>query len=526
VFSVIADIGSGANMTSLSASLVAGSSNLEGQQSYQSASSGAATGASRQVNNSPLTVATNTALNTPVYIAGAAEAKIASFVLTASSAQPVLVRTITLDRDANAGLTIQNLKIMVAGEQFGATQPVVGATETGISFSGSEIKVPAGGSTIVDVFADIITNSTVATYASVIDFKGWSAVGANTGNAITFTSEQLGQSVEVSSGPTVTVATGSNTAPNKIVVMGSTNNELFTIRLSNNGVDDVYFSDLTLYDTITSGATNKPSFTNITLYAGGELIGGPLVMESVSATTSSVTFALDATAPLIPKNSSRDIVVKGDVSSISSGGSVSGSSHVFTVLTDDDIYAGPGSNGAVDATMTGAPIYSNTIKVYQTKLSLSSSVTGATVNRARTGSDDLATINFGADSALQLTLGTVSLKFTGNAVTSGTTAFTVDLIDANTNAALGSASQATCTPAAGNSCSVTFYPQFIISAGDTKAAKVRVNSSSFINTASAGDALSVLINAASDVQWYDGSSALIPVESTVVPFTVASMSYE
>jgi len=120
----------------------------------------------------------------------------------------------------------------------------------------------------------------------------------------------------------------------------------------------------------------------------------------------------------------------------------------------------------------------------------------------------------------------VILKFTGAAVTSGGTAFTVDLIDANTNSLLGSAAQATCTPGQGNSCSVTFNPSYTVSAGTSKATKIRVNSSSFTNTASASDALSILVNATTDVTFNDGTTGSIPLEGTIVPFTVASVSYE
>jgi len=527
VFSVISDIGSSTNMTSLSASLVAGSSNLEGQQSYQAASSGAATGASRTVSNSPLALTLNSDLNAPTYIAGAQNVRIGSFVLTASSAQAVDVRSITVTASSTAaGLSIQNLKAMVGSTQFGNTNQTVAMTNTSLTFSGTSFSVPAGSSKVVDFYADIISNSTAATYTDVITFTNWSANGAASGSSVADPSDVAGQDVVVSSGPTITIAAGSNTAPAQNLVMGSSGNNVFTLRISNNNVDQVRVTDLTFSDTIASGATDKTSFSSFSLYDGSTLVAGPVNPVSVSATTSTVTFNLFGSGVIVEKNASKSLTLKASIPDISSNGAVSGSSHVFKILANANVTAKSVGSPSATVTVSGAPAAGNTQKVYQTKLSLSSSVTGATVNRARTGSDDLATINFGADSALQLTLGTVSLKFTGNAVASGTTAFTVDLIDANTNAALGSATQQTCTSAAGNSCSVTFAPAFIISQGDTKAVKVRVNSSSFTNTASAGDALSVLINASTDLMWADGSSTSIPVESTIVPFTVASVSYE
>jgi hypothetical protein len=129
-------------------------------------------------------------------------------------------------------------------------------------------------------------------------------------------------------------------------------------------------------------------------------------------------------------------------------------------------------------------------------------------------------LNFAADSAYQVVLGTVSIKFAGTAVSNGSTAFTVDLIDTYTGVALTGASQQTCTPGAGNSCSVTFNPAYTISAGTTKNVKVRVNSSSFYDATNNTENLTAVINAAGDVRWSDGTTSNVSLESTSVPVTI------
>jgi hypothetical protein len=137
----------------------------------------------------------------------------------------------------------------------------------------------------------------------------------------------------------------------------------------------------------------------------------------------------------------------------------------------------------------------------------------------------VATLNFAANSSYQAVLNTVVLTFSGGAVT-GSPNFSVSLIDANTNATLGASVPATCTVA--GTCTATFNPAFTIDAGSTKATKVRVNSSAFTNGASVTDSMSVTVNGVNDVTISDGTSggASIPLESTLVPFSVVNVSYE
>jgi hypothetical protein len=117
------------------------------------------------------------------------------------------------------------------------------------------------------------------------------------------------------------------------------------------------------------------------------------------------------------------------------------------------------------------------------------------------------------------------VKFIGVAVTSGATAFTVDMIKYADNSAFGSAAQATCTPTAGNTCSVTFAPVLEISQNDYETAKIRVASSNFSNPDTATEGLSVLIQSSGDVLWTDGLSTGIQLEAGVAPFTIADVTY-
>ncbi len=537
--SLVADIGSAANISTISGSLPAMTSNLEGQMSFTAANSGSASGATRSVNNSPLVASANAALVSPTYIAGSTGAKIASFVLTASSAQTAEVSSLTFDKDTTTwhstgwDFDMQNMVVKVGSTQFGTTRSTLGDTESSLAFSASNpIVVPAGGSVQVDVFGDILSSTSASTtaYASVIDLIGWSAMGKTSGGAITFSGAVNGQSILVSSGPALTLAIGSNTAAAKNVVMGSSNNELFTVRLTSDNVDDVRVVDLIVSDTITSGSSGVASFQNATLWDGSTMVAGPISVASVSAASNTITFSLSGSGLVVPKNSSKELTVKADVPTFSSGGAVSGSSHIFKVLANADLGNGTTvtakSVGSPTATVTvsGAPVTGNAIKVYRTKLS-ATSVT-STGSHSRSTVDNVGTITFSADSAYQATLTSVIIRFNGTAVSgTGATAFTVDLIDTQTGVALTGATQQTCTPGAGASCAVTFSPAYVISAGTSKNVQVRVNSSAFTDVASVTEALSVTILSASDLTWTDGTTTGITLESTQAPVVIANLSY-
>jgi hypothetical protein len=523
VLSAKVDIKSTNDVTSLRARLPAQTSNLEGQISFQSANSGAADGAVLTVVTNPLTVAANASVGTQTFVAGANNVRIASFVVSASSAEGAKISTLTFDKDSDTdAMDIQNVKVMVGSTQFGATRPTVADGGVTMSFSGTPITVPAGGSVTIDVYADILTSSTAGgpPYASVIDLTGWSALGSVSNSAITFPGAVNGQSVTLSSGPTLTVAQDSETPPAKFVVMGSTGVSLFKVRLTADNVEDIKITDITFRDTFT-GTAGVASLSNLELYDSGTKVAGPLPLSVPSgATTGTVTFS-PSSPIVVAKNTSKTIEVRASVPTFDAG-AVSGSGHVLSIPTTGSVVA-LGKDSNQPATVSGTPS-SNTSTVARTKLTLASSLLGASSGRTRSAVDDIATITFTADAGYQVTVNTVSLKFQGLAVSNGT-AFTVDLIDANTNAAWGSSAQANVTSGAGNSATATFSPQAIVSAGSSKQVKVRVNSSSFFNQSQTADSLSVTVNAAGDLTWSDGTTNF-NLETTLVPFTVVNVSYE
>ncbi len=523
VLSAKVDILSTNDAPSLRAGLAAMTNNLEGQVSFQQASTGAANGATLTVTSNPLTLNLNGAFAAPTYVAGANNVKIASFVIAASSAEGARITSLTFDKDSNANFDIQNLKVMVGTTQFGTTRPIIGDAETSLTFSGvAPIIVNSGGSVTVDVYADILTGTTAATHTAPIDYVSFTAIGLVSNSSITAAGAVSGQNVIISSGPTVTVAIDSNTPSAAQVVMGGSDLTVFSARFTNDNVEDVRITDVVFLDTITGTTSTLTSFKDMKWYDGVTLLGGAQTPTIAGNSTSTMTFSFGSTPVILLKNSSKILTLKGNLASFTDGG-VSNSIHTWSINATSSVTAF-GKDSASSVTISGTASGSAQT-VYRSKLTFTSSLIAGASARPRVAVDDLVTVNWTADSAYQLTLGTVAIKFSGQAVSAGSTAFTVDFLKSD-NTAFGSATVQTCTPGAGNSCSVTFSPQFIVSAGGTQAAKIRINSGSFFNGANTGDSLSAVIIAAGDVLWNDGTTAGITLEASKANTTLVNVSYE
>lgn len=547
VLSVKADVQSGATATTLRAGVrlvdtasPCGTCNLEGQISFQaSATGGAILGNVLTIATSPLTVVTNPSFAAPTYVAGANGMRVGSFVLTASSAEGERVSTLTIRKETNADFDAQSLKVMVGGTQFGTTQAIVADTDTAMTFSGSSpILVPAGGSIVVDLYADILTSTTAVTHATVFDLSSGSAVGSVSNSSITWPAVVNGQAIVVSAGSTLTLTTDSDNVSARYLVMGSVDNVLYKLKLTTNNTEDVRVTDITFRDSV-APTTTVASYNNVRLYDGDTLLAGPVNVTlgtAANPTLNTVVFSLGSSSSLIvPKNGSKTITVKADVPTFISGGALSNSAHTMSISAISSVTA-YGKDSSIAATISGTPT-GTAQTVYRTKPTLTSSVLGATSARTRVAVDDIATLNWTANAAGDLTITSVVVKFIGSAVNSGTAAFTADLIDSTTNAAWGTAAQQTCTPQGGNSCVVTFSPSFSITSGTTKAVKLRANSSSFANAANTGDGVSVIADAAANILWNDcggtvsggvcaNSTLNISWEAVQIPITLVNVSYE
>ncbi|MBU6500376.1 MAG: peptidoglycan-binding protein [Patescibacteria group bacterium] len=481
VLSIKADIQSGADFGTVVASLTGNTSNLQGLTSSASNSSGGATGSSLTLQSTQLTTAQNTALGNQTVASPSSNVKIGSYALTASSADGVTVSNLTVKAGATAFLS--NLHVMINGSQFGSTQGLVSSGGS-YSFSGTPFTVAKGGTTYVDVYADILSGAASVSPASTL--SSCSGTGQTSYNALTCSST-AGQGITIAGQATVSVTADSSQAPAGQIVMGSSQNPLATFRFTETtNAENVKVTDLTVADTVSSTSTVKSTFSNLTLYNGSTAVGtaGSAVTSGTALWAWTFHFA---TPFVVPQANSISLTLKGDASSYASSGATDNANHQFNIANGSAVTAlGATSNSTSSVSTTSAA--GNTQTVLRSKLSFAATALGSTTGRSKSTSDNFATLSFSADSAGAVALNTMVVSFTGNAVSGTGFLDGIKILDEN-NQSIGTvqstSSAATCqTVAAGGSgsCSVTFNFGSTsngqqISAGSTRNWTLQVNDS-------------------------------------------------
>jgi len=532
--------------------------NLQGLTSSASGNSGSATGASLSLASSQLGVTQNTAIGTQNVSTNASNVKIGSYAFSASSADGVTVSNLTL-LVSMPGL--QNVKVMVGGAQFGSTWNTVG-NGTSNSFSGTPFTVPKGGTTYVDVYADIISGAAGATPATTL--TGISGTGVTSYNSVGLAANVPGQGLSIAGRPTIMVTVDSATPASGQLVMGSAGNALVAFRFTEtSNVENVKITDLNVFDTVnatsgTPGTGTKSGFGNLSLYNGSTLIGtagSANVSGNVTTTGSASGYGYYyqfhfATAVVVPQANSITLVLKGDVSSYSSSGATDNTTHTFKIATSTDsanntavlavIALGNSSN--LGATTTLSSPWGNPQTLLRTKLAVSAAPLGVTSGRAKTSIDDLATLSFAADSAGALQVNSVTLTFNGSAPSVGAGFYYTAAAATPTSCATcgvqlyDAANGTTYFPVASTTSGTNGTLQFnlggyTISPGTSKSFNVRVNSAGFtqIGSQSVSQTLSITVAQSTNLGWTDAldTSAVggLNIPAALVPVNVQSVSY-
>ncbi|MBI4085386.1 MAG: peptidoglycan-binding protein [Candidatus Liptonbacteria bacterium] len=544
VLSLRGDVQSGADFSTVTASLVASTNNnLQGLTSSQTANSGSATGAALTLATSQLTTAKNTAFGAPTYAANSTNRKIGSYALTASSAEGVSISNVSVQ--VLFGASMQNLKVMVGSTQFGSTQASLSANGT-FAFSGAPFTVPSGGTTYVDVYADLLSNAS-GTLTTATTLSSCTGSGATSYTSVTCTST-AGQNVAIAGQPAITISADSSNPSANQIVMGSTGNNLaaFLVTETSNA-DDVKVTDLRLTDSVSATSTST-GFQNLCLYNGASQLGCA-GSAGVNGTSTTYTYTFHFASPVtITKSNSVVLTLKGDVASFSSSGAIDNEAHTFKFDTSGDpsndtaaeLVTVLGQTSNATATVATSSPNGNAQTLLRTKLTLTGTANGVTTGRAKSATDDIGLLNFAADSAGALKLQSITVTFSGSGPS------TTNFFNATST---GNSSVATCT-----TCYVTLYDSangrsyyavastttslsfdlnnYTISAGSSKSFTLRINSSQtgVMGAAQNGvsQTLSATISAAGNVIWTDAVSGGVTglnVPATTIPITVNSVSY-
>lgn len=543
VLTLRGDVQSGAGFSTIVASLTGNTSNLQGQTSSQTASSGSVNGGVLSLAANSLTVAKNTAVGTQTASAGAVGMKIGSYSLSANSAEGVNLSSITIATSASS-TRFQNLKLMLGSTQVGVTQPTLSASAS-YTFSGS-VNIPAGQTKVVDVIADVLSGTVANTYTVVTTLSGCSGSGAATYTSVSCTST-AGQDLVVAGQSSVTITSDSGQAASDQLVMGSTGTALATFRLTEtSNIEDVKITDLYVSQAVAATSTIKSAFSNLQLYNGSTwLASAGSATGNGSGTTNVYYYKFSFGAPVVvPRANSTLLVLKGDVASYSSSGATDNTTHVFKIATSTDaavdtvpevvVALGNTSNATSAVTLSSAN--GNTMTTLRSKISFNKAPLGSASGRAKSASDNLATLTFAADSAGAVAVNSVIVTFGGTAPSIATFLDGVTLIDEN-GSSLGTANTTSATACNGtNTCSKIFNLGSTtngqsVSAGSSRTWTLRIDSTkTAAGTSGVSQTLTATINALTDVRYTDAldSSAATTVSlptKTVVPIDINSVTF-
>jgi hypothetical protein len=524
VISAIVDVQTTADFTSVTAEIPAQTNNLRGQTSSQLGSTAASTGSARSLAANSLSVSKNGALGNTTYAAGSQAVKIGSYTMTASSAEGVNLSNITVTVSSTVATSLSNLHVKVGTTMIGIAYPTVAATD--YSFSGN-IQVPQGGTAVVDVYASINTGTSGALQTI---FKAYTGTGAVTYSAVTGSSLGItGQTVTAGGSPTLTVG-NNNSLGNRQIVMGTTGVSLAKLTLTDTaGFEPIRVQSIK-FNLNTDSAVGA-SFGNLVLKKGSEVLG------TVSMTSAAPSYVVEFTPSslVVPQGGAAQLELVGDVTAFTVGNNIENSTTSVTIGATANIIAyGQGSNAAV--TISGTPSFV-TLTTLRGKLNLagvaigsssnSCGVTGSTVGKTRSATDNLTCLTFTPDGP-EVRVQTLSLTFTGAAL-SGAANFSVSLLDPSTGSTFDGSSAVTTTGSGQTRTAVfSFTGTPLYSA---KSVYVRVNSSGFADLSTSAEGLDVTLNASTDVSYGNGSisgstaSGLGLSSDTVVPLSLTSVTY-
>jgi hypothetical protein len=268
---------------------------------------------------------------------GASNVKWASFDMLASG-ENTKINDLYVYADTTGGNGLKNGKIMVNGVQVGSTHDIVEGPSAGTDFSlGSSLILPAGQTTVVDIYADAKdTNSTnlsnngtvtVALVAGTSNAQGQSSL--NSANVPA--SDTVANTITVSN--STLTATKSTGYGDQTMVPGSSNAKLGSFTLSTGSTEGVSVNTIN----VTMSSDNAASLTNLTLKdsATGNVLGTVITTPS---SNNSFNVNLD-----VPASSAKTIDIYGNILSSANDGSIT-----MTI--------GTGTTGTGDMTGTSASV--------------------------------------------------------------------------------------------------------------------------------------------------------------------------
>ena len=326
-----------------------------------------------------------------------------------------------------------------------------------------------------------------------------------------------------SSSPTMSVTTNPSQPSNGQIVMGSTGNTLAVYRFTNtSNAENVNMTALTVTDYTAS--SNKVAFSNVSLWRGSTLLG---VAKAPVTTSNGYTYQFNfPTAVVIPQANSVSLTLKGDAALWGSGVNDNGV-HQFEILSQSDVSA-IGATTNLPATVTVSSASGYGIAVLRSTLAASATPLGSASNRIPSTVDTLGTITFSANTAGSIALNTVTVSFSGNAVSDNFLG-SVQLMDQNNNPVTEDGAVASVNQLKDDASWTFSGSSFIISAGSSYSFTLRANTTQIQSQANVVPSLSAAIENPTDVLYADGADTGatqgLTLPPTVIPLVINSVTF-
>jgi len=298
-----------------------------GKTSGASVTIGAVTGYQLTVSAGTLVVSVNQAVpdfssSTAVGVAGATNALIGSFILTAGSGEGASVTALTAQIIGTANTEYQNVRIykgtLASGVQLGAAlnnggTPTVATDYT--VYPSPYLSLNAGEQVVLNVYADILTGASTATIKNVKMGIVY-GTGKVTNTSVNSSGTVTGQNLVVSSGGYVGVFADTNTTAAGLVVMGTTGVEFAKFKLSaSSSPEDMTISGIVATTTLNAGTALAPtsSVSNIVLTSSLNPSWSVTLTGLNSAGVADFTGLMTANPLVIPAGEEDVITLKANI---------------------------------------------------------------------------------------------------------------------------------------------------------------------------------------------------------------------
>ncbi len=397
-----------------------GSENAQGQTSMSSLSVPGSTVYANEliVKAGALIVNKFSGFGNQTYVAGVNNVRIGSFTLTAGSAEAINVNAVTVTFDealSYASITDMYLKDNATGTQIGTIR----TTPTSSNSYSVNFAVPASGTKVIDVYANVKTGVNAGTITTKIVGTG---NGAVTGASVNSGTAQALQIITVGTG--ALYANNGNHPASDIVIAGNTavNAGQFTFTAEN---DSYTITKLQLKTENNFASTTA----GVKILVNGTVIGNGVFVASAATPFATATFTgLNIS---VPAGQSVNMDVQLDTVSLASSGASGANGKIYLV-----------HNAGFEATNSGAALTSlsaersgNLMYIRKTKPTFTRvALSGTPISGA-----DLIRFNVVADSAgnveikqMTFTVSTVTVKATGFKLYEDGVAVTTSAVDGNT----------------------------------------------------------------------------------------------